>query len=80
MYNYRKMTPEQRQRVLDERKTQRRSWHAPPHLGKGSRVYMISAACFEHRPIMATAQRRTEFMEALLEGLQIEVNADIRVG
>ena len=78
MYNYRKMTPEQRQRILAERKAQRRPWHAPPHLGKGSRVYMISAACFEHRPIMATAQRRTEFLETLLEGLEIDLDADVR--
>jgi putative transposase len=79
MYDFRKMTPSQRQRVTADRKTNRRPWHAPPHFTDGGpNVYMISAACFEHKRIMETPRRRTEFMEAMLNGLDAVVQADVR--
>jgi len=78
MYKYRKLTPSQKKRVTADRKTNRRPWHAPPHFTGGPKVYMISAACFEHKHIMATSKRRTEFKEALLDGLDAIVHADVR--
>jgi putative transposase len=78
MYKYRKLTPSQKKRVTADRKTNRRPWHAPPHFTGGPNVYIISAACFEHKHIMATSQRRTEFKDALLDGLDAVVHADVR--
>ncbi len=60
MYRYREMTRQERARIVAMRKIQKRPWHAPPHFDQTRGVYLISAACYEHRPIMAAAARRTE--------------------
>ena len=53
MYHYRRMTPEQRERVVRERHEQGFPWHAPPHLRGLSGAYLITAACFQHQHIFA---------------------------
>jgi putative transposase len=78
MYDYRKLTPSRKKQVTADRRTNRRPWHSPPHLAGGANVYMISAACYEHKHIMSMPQRRDEFMDALLEGLAAAVHADVR--
>jgi len=77
MYEYRKMTKEGRAKVLAARKSLRRPWHAPPHFGQGHSTYLISAACYEHRPVMATNARRTHFEAMLLDRLISEACDDI---
>lgn len=51
MYDYRKMPPEVREQVLRERRERGFPLHAPPHFQGISGEYLITAACFEHRPI-----------------------------
>src|SRR5262245_61639275 len=53
MYNYRKMSPEQRAEVIEYRRRRQQPIHSPPHwdLGIGD-IYLISAACYEHRPVI----------------------------
>ena len=51
MYDYRKMTPEQRRAVLEERRKRGFPLHAPPHFKGVSGWYLITATCYEHRPI-----------------------------
>jgi putative transposase len=67
MYEYRKMTRAERAKVLASRKLHLCPWHAPPHFEQAWGVYMISAACYEHRSIMATDVRRTEWEGILLD-------------
>jgi putative transposase len=69
-YQYRKLTQQERERVLLERKARRFPLHAPPHLMRDDGTYMITAANFNHRPIMFSPERRTEFEALLLEKLQ----------
>ncbi len=69
MYEYRRMTREERAKVLADRKTLRRPWHAPPHFEQSHGVYLISAASYEHRPVMATEARRTAWEAILLDRL-----------
>jgi len=78
MYDYRKMTPEQREAVVAARKTMARPWHAPPHLACDRTTYMISAACYEHREILVSPSRLSEFSEALLSGLETDLAADVQ--
>jgi putative transposase len=67
MYAWRKMTPEKRQAILAERKNYPRPWHGPPHFVSDTGLYLVSAACYEHRPIIgATPQRMAEFESNLL--------------
>jgi putative transposase len=63
------MTPEERLLALEKRKSKSRPWHSPPHRYlSGIRQYMISAACFEHQPIIAqSAERLDEFTTHLLD-------------
>jgi putative transposase len=53
MYDYRKMTPEERQQVVRERRERGFPWHAPPHVREVRGEYLITAACFEHKPVFA---------------------------
>jgi putative transposase len=68
MYNWRKLTPEQRKEVFETRRALRRPWHSPPHrFTNQTRCFIVSAACFEHQPIIAaTPERLDEFSERLL--------------
>ena len=51
MYDYRKMTPEEQRRVLQQRRERGFPLHAPPHFRDVSGTYMITSTCYEHRPI-----------------------------
>jgi len=71
MYEWRKMTQEERMKVLAERKQDLRPWHRPPHENLGERAYHLSAACYEHRPfIETTPERMARFEKDLLNTLQ----------
>jgi putative transposase len=62
------MTPEQRKEALEYRQRHRLPWHAPPHYENDGELYLISAACYEHKPIIGvTATRMAEFEAELLE-------------
>ena len=52
MYSWNCMTPAQRKAVLEERKRYPRPWHGPPHYVGESGLYLLSAACYEHRPVI----------------------------
>jgi REP-associated tyrosine transposase len=72
MYLWRKMTQEQRQEALAERKRLQRPWHGPPHHEDDAAIYLITAACYEHRPIIGLdPARMAEFERELLEHAQI---------
>jgi putative transposase len=77
VYEYRDMTEAERAKVLAGRKLHLRPWHAPPHFDQTEGVYLISAACYEHRPIMPTEDRRTEWETAVCSrlGRGIEIRA-----
>lgn len=68
MYDYRRMTSEERERVMQYRRLRNLPLHSPPHWAMGfSGQYLITAACFEHAPIIGQkAERLTECEETLL--------------
>jgi putative transposase len=66
MYNYRKMTEEQRKTVLRTRRINNLPLHEPFHkFDEFSKTYLISAANFEHKAIMKTEVRR-QYLEEML--------------
>jgi putative transposase len=68
MYKWRQMTPEQREKALRERKQKRHPHHGPPHREGGGVLYHLTAACYEHRPIIGHSEARlAEFETRLLE-------------
>jgi putative transposase len=65
------MTPEQRKEALAQRQRHRIPWHAPPHYESDAAVYLISAACYEHRPVIGMSPARmAEFESKLLHDAQ----------
>jgi len=70
MYDYRKMTPAQRREIVELRRNQGRPWHSPPHWEfEGNRQFIISAACFEHVPVIGRVPTRMTECETSLVDL-----------
>jgi putative transposase len=69
MYDWRKMTLEQREEALAIRKTKGYPWHGPPHkISDQTTLYHLSAACYEHQHILGYSfERMTDFEEKLLK-------------
>ena len=78
MYRYRDMTDSQRRGTLEHRRHQGFPLHAPPHFPDGKRPYILTAACFEHSPILAQDSRRDLVATDLMIPLSQESWADIR--
>lgn len=70
MYVYRQLTPEEREEVLRRRRERGFPLHAPPHPLRGAGRYLISAANFEHKHVMFSSERRTDFESLLLAALR----------
>jgi putative transposase len=65
MYEWRKMTEEERAKVLAERKARKLPWHTPPHLEfEGFVSFIITAACYEHAQIVGKNPKRMADFEA----------------
>ena len=62
------MTNDERQRVIDYRRRRNLPKHSPPHWAMGfSGQYIVTAACFEHAPIIGKSiERLTECEQQLL--------------
>ncbi len=67
MYEYRKLSPEERRQLVLERLKRGYPPHEPPHLGLDQTLYLLSAACYEHRPHLHTAERRQQVLDLLFE-------------
>ena len=63
MYEWRKMTPEQREEALRVRKLFGLPWHGPPHFHGERVLFHVTAACYEHKPVIG---RRSNSKKPLL--------------
>jgi putative transposase len=63
------MNEVEREEVMRIRKGRKLPWHSPPHLEfEGDVSFIITAACFEHAPVIGkTPERIAECEEKLLE-------------
>jgi putative transposase len=65
VYDWRKMTEQERRQALEVRKARRLPWHSPPHLDfEGTHQYLISASCYEHAEIIGQSNERMTECEA----------------
>jgi putative transposase len=67
MYEYRKLTPEQRAELVRERRTRGFPAHAPPHRIPNQPFYLLTAACYEHACHMTLTARRQQVVDGLFE-------------
>lgn len=64
MYNSRTMSRAQREYLLEYRRTHNLPWHSPPHETVGfTSQFFITAACYEHAPIIGKDAERLTFCE-----------------
>src|SRR5687768_18525401 len=71
MYEWRKMTAKQREAALLSRQENHVPWRGPPHYEADSALYLITAACYEHQPIIGTSPARMgEFEGELLKTIR----------
>src|SRR5262249_16938894 len=76
MYRWRRMTATQREQVLASRKQERLPWHSPPHYVSDTGFYLITAACYEHRPVIGhSCERMTDFESRLLRTIREHAQA-----
>lgn len=75
-YEYRKLSPKEREEIVRYRRQNGYSLHAPPHPFHGAGAYLITAANFEHKSILNSQQRRTEFETRLLSLIK-EITDDL---
>ena len=70
MYDYRRMTPEERKAVVELRRSRGFPWHKPPHPKLGEGWYLITAATFEHCHHFAAPNELTALERRLLEAFE----------
>jgi putative transposase len=68
VYDYRKMTPEQRVEAVEYRRLHEHPLHSPPHMKfHGQRQFFITGTCYEHQHhIGLTTERMSHFEADLL--------------
>jgi putative transposase len=71
MYDYRKMTPEEKQIILQQRRERGFPLHAPPHFRSISGTYLITSACYEHRSIFEAPDDLSWLAEQMLDAFSI---------
>lgn len=69
-YEYHRLTEEERKAVLKQREAHGYPLHAPPHPYQVAGRFLLTAANYEHKLLMAAADRRTEFEADLVKRLQ----------
>ncbi len=77
MYDWRKMTPEERRRTLEERKQKGHPWHSLPHRIGSTSYYHLCATCYERKAIIGTSVRRLTDFSGMLFGTIKERQATI---
>ncbi|MBC7233916.1 MAG: transposase [Chloroflexi bacterium] len=69
MYEYRNLTRQQRQELVQERIARGYPPHSPPHLVRDQQFYLLTATCYEHAPHMHMPERRRQVLDSLFEML-----------
>lgn len=67
MYEYRKLTPEQRAEVVEQRLARGFPPHEPPHQVRDREFYLLTATCYEHKKIMFSESRRQQMLNLIFE-------------
>ena len=67
MYEYRKLTKQEKAQLVQERLDRGYPPHSPPHPMRDQLFYLLSVACFQHQSHVDSPQRRQEVLDALFE-------------
>jgi putative transposase len=65
VYDYRKMTAEQKGEAVEYRRLHEHPLHSPPHMQfHGLRQFFITGTCYEHKPVIGISHARMAEFEA----------------
>ncbi len=67
MYNYRRLTPEERAKLIEDRLSCGYPPHEPPHPVHDRTLYLLTASCYGHQCIINSPERRRELLDAIFE-------------
>lgn len=65
-YEYRQLPTEEQKALVSELLQRGFPPHRPPHIEQGPGYYLLTAAIYEHRPLIEPSERRSSFQNALL--------------
>ena len=69
MSRWRKMSEDERKQELKRRQIARHPMHSPRHYDSGRRIYLVTAACYEHRPHIGFSDARMDHFADTLRSL-----------
>ncbi|NDJ21213.1 transposase [Nostoc sp. B(2019)] len=67
MYEYRKLTTEQKAELVEYRLSQGYPPHSPPHEVRDKQFYLLTVACYEHKCHINTASRRQQLLDIIFD-------------
>jgi putative transposase len=67
MYEYRKLTSEERAALVKERLARGHPPHSPPHLYRNQKLYLLTATCYEHACYIRSVDRRQQIVDLLFK-------------
>ncbi len=67
MYEYYKLSLEQRQELVNQRLERGFPPHSPPHPIQIQTFYLLTAACYRHQSILTTSSRRQQLLDVIFE-------------
>ncbi len=76
MYEYRKLSSQQKAELVQKRLNQGFPPHSPPHPIQNESFYLITVACFNHENRLNTAQRRQQILNQIFE---IFINKEVQI-
>lgn len=76
MYEYRKLTPEQKAELVQKRLSCGYPPHSPPHPVKDREYYLLTAVCFEHQRLINSPSRRQYLLNLIFDKF---INNDIEI-
>jgi putative transposase len=72
MYSYRRLSDQERQALVQERRARGYPPHQPPHPVRGQSLYLLTATCYEHQHYICTPERRQGLLDLLFERFILE--------
>ena len=67
MYEYRKLTPVEREKLVQGRLANGFPPHQPPHPVRDWPLYLLTAASYQHQPLINTPEKRQDLLNLLFE-------------
>jgi putative transposase len=76
MYEYRKLTAEQKAELVEYRLSRGYPPHSPPHEVRDRQFYLLTVACYEHKYHIHTASRRQQLLDMIFDKFGVSGNEE----